>query len=124
MNKFNSSWIAKGITKDTVEFTEEFGKFLKNEGLTTSQIRNVFGELKRIQMSGFEKEKVAFLLLKPKLAYATSRLRRGGQEQFRQVFDQACDAIDVDGDKASEQFDNLVYLMESIIAYHKSVGGR
>lgn len=123
-HRFRKEWVSQEVTRETVQFAEDFGRFLKEQGLTTSQIRNAYGELKRIQMSGFEKEKVSFLLLKPKLAYAASRLRRNGQEEFRKVFDKMYDAVDTTNVAGVKQFDNLVNIMESIIAYHKAFGGR
>ncbi|MCX7727768.1 MAG: hypothetical protein N2053_13090, partial [Chitinispirillaceae bacterium] len=47
-------WISKGLDKDAIEFTRTFGKELTNpnnepkEALTTSQIRNVYGEVLRM----------------------------------------------------------------------------
>jgi CRISPR-associated protein Csm2 len=121
---FNSEWIKKGITKDCIKYTDDLGKFLKDNDLTTSQIRNVFGELKRIQMKGFTTETTAFLLLKPKMAYAVARDGKRGLKQLTDVFNKAYDLVDVSGTEGVKHFKNLMDLMESILAYHKAYGGR
>jgi CRISPR-associated protein Csm2 len=121
---FKNDWITRGIDKECIRFAEEFGKFLKDNQLTTSQIRNVFGELKRIQMRGFEKEKTAFLLLKPKMAYAVARHQKYGLTQLTQVFNKAFDQVNIDSEQGKTHFQNLIDMMESILAYHKAFGGR
>ncbi|HPR59065.1 MAG TPA: type III-A CRISPR-associated protein Csm2 [Bacteroidales bacterium] len=124
VNDFKTDWIKIGIDKDCIQFTDEFGRFLKNNQLTTSQIRNVFGELKRIQMKGFKEEKTAFLLLKPKMAYAVARDGKKGLQQLTSVFNKAYDVVDVEGKNGPMHFQNLMDLMESILAYHKAYGGK
>ena len=52
--------------KTLVEVAENLGRRLQREKLTTSQIRNVFGAVKMMEMRGFEPHE--FVLLKPKLA--------------------------------------------------------
>lgn len=124
LNDFKTDWIKIGIDKDCIQFTDEFGRFLMNNQLTTSQIRNVFGELKRIQMKGFKEEKTAFLLLKPKMAYAVARDGKKGLKQLTSVFNKAYDVVDVEGKNGPMHFQNLMDLMESILAYHKAYGGK
>ncbi len=118
-SEFKNRWITEGIDADCIKFAERFGKYLKFNDLTTSQIRNVFGELKRIQMKGFKKEESSFLLLKPKMAYAVKRHGKKGLEALRQVFDRAYDCVDCE-----QKFKNLVDFMEAILAFHKSYGGK
>lgn len=117
-------WVQKDIDKSTISFAESMGRLLKDDGLTTSQIRNVFGEMRKIQMNGFEKEKSNFLLLKAKLAYATKRQQAKGMENFYKLFCEAYDAVDTSSDKASNQFDKLLQVMEAVLAYHKFHGGQ
>jgi len=117
--EFNDQWITKGIDRSCIDYADRFGKYLKNNDLTTSQIRNVFGELKRIQMKGFQKEESAFLLLKPKMAYAVKRHGKMGLEALKQVFDKAYACVHSD-----KEFQNLVNFMEAILAFHKSYGGK
>lgn len=119
------SWIKNGINKDTILFANGMGNKLKGDGLTTSQIRNVFGEMRKIQMNGFEKEKANFLLLRPKLAYATKRQSAKGMDAFYYLFCEAYDSVDTDNMKeAPKQFDQLLQVMEAVLAYHKYYGGQ
>lgn len=119
---FNVDWIKVSITKECIEYTKKFGKFLsdRHEGnLTTSQIRMVYGELKRIQMKGFEKEQTAFLLLRPKMAYADKRNESNGLKELKKVFDKAYQYVET-----AKHFDNFMNFMEATLAYHKAFGGK
>ncbi|MEZ4826332.1 MAG: type III-A CRISPR-associated protein Csm2 [Bacteroidia bacterium] len=118
---FKSTWIKSKIDKDGIKFCDDLGKFIARKGMTTSQIRNFFGEVKRIQMKRFEKEETAFLLLKPKLAYAAKRAKNPAVEKFQKVMDLSHDAVD---EGNAVHFNNFVNLLEAILAYHKSHGGR
>ncbi|HQH18486.1 MAG TPA: type III-A CRISPR-associated protein Csm2 [Bacteroidales bacterium] len=126
-------WVKSGIEKDTVDKAFQWGKELvepnkkpfDQDALTTSQIRNVFGELRRIQLNGYKKEKTAFLLVKPKLAYAAKRHKKKGVDMFYKLFCDAYDAMDFkDDDKGEIHFENLMNLMEAVLAYHKYHGGK
>jgi len=112
-------WITEKIDHDAVKFSENFGKFLQKNELSTSQIRNIYGELKRIQMKGFEGEKTSFLLLLPKMAYAAKRNENSGLTAFKKVFDNIHKTV------ANElHYKNMMDLMEAILAYHKAFGGK
>lgn len=124
--RFRPEWITLGIDKECVVFTDEFGEHL-NSGvnkLSTSQIRNVFGEIKRIELRGFKSDITSFFLLKPKMAYAASRQSKGAKiNDFKLVFDKAFDALDPNSSDADKQFRNFVDFFEAILAYHKAHGG-
>lgn len=101
------------------------GRQLAKEGLTTSQIRNVFGEMRKIQMNGFNGEKASFLLLRPKLAYAAKRQNAKGMDSFYNLFCTAYDAVDTNSEQeAPKQFDQLLQVMEAVLACHKFYGGQ
>ncbi|MCH3924310.1 MAG: type III-A CRISPR-associated protein Csm2 [Bacteroidales bacterium] len=125
VKNFNNDWIIKGVDNDMVEFAEECGKYMApldnrdSKALTNSQIRNVYGEIKRIQMKGFNDEKSSFLLLKPKVAYAAGRQNTDGMNLFKEIFDRAYPCV-----KDKRSFDNFCKLMEAILAYHKFNGGK
>ena len=119
---FKKEWITDGIDKNGVKFTDDFGRFLSRQ-LSTSQIRNIYGELKRIQMKGFANEKTAFILLKPKMAYATAKSK--SLKPLKDVFNEAFDAIDTsNNEKGEKHFENLMDFMEAVLAYHKAYGGK
>jgi len=124
-------WIKNGIDKDCINYAENFGEYLSKD-LTTNQIRNVFGEVRRIQMKGKEKFKKAdVLLLKPKLSYAKARkagLKKEALEAadaLRVVLSTGVDAIFQEQDNNEfERFENFTNFFEAILAYHKSYGGK
>lgn len=117
---YDSSWITKGATTLMVKYSEEMGKFMADNKLTNSKIRSIYGEIKRIQMGSFEKEKSAFFLLKPKVAYALGRDDKNeGLKLFKLIFDR-CSA-DVTDQKTYQNFCNFI---EAILAYHKAYGGK
>lgn len=119
-------WVCDKIDNDTIEFADEFGRHLKENELSTSQIRIPFGEMRKIQMNGFEKETSAFLLLKAKLAYAAKRHKeKKGVEELYQLFVRLYDAVNKEDITAGTiHFKNLLNVMEAVLAYHKYHGGK
>lgn len=124
------------ITSTSVEFAKEFGKYLgeddqvtnkfgisssaKNK-LTTNQLRKFFGEVKRLQMQGFDKS--SLLMLKPKLAYAVGRANKDSnpnkpQPKINDFYRVISDAIDKVQDE--KEFKNFIQIFEAIVAYHKA----
>ena len=118
-------WVKDGIDKATISFAEEFGRYVANNDLTTSQIRTVFGEMRRIQMNNYTSEKTDFILLKPKLAYAVKRHNKKGLTKFFDFFSLGYEAVDTTNDEnGKKHFENLMNLMEAVLAYHKYHGGK
>lgn len=116
---YNREWIINGATPDLVDFAEKVGEFMAKNGLTNSKIRNVYGEIKRIQMGEFEKEKSSFYLLKPKVAYALGRDEKNeGLKLFKKIFDKCFEFV-----TDQKSYLNFCNLMEAILAYHKAYGG-
>jgi CRISPR-associated protein Csm2 len=137
MNKYNNTmfykdWISKdlmqnsGSYKNAIEFAEQFGKKIAHEELTTNQIRNFFGEVRRIQMKGILQEKTAFLLLRPKLAYAAKRAAKQGANMFKDIVLKAHEVVmeAKDNNEFEARFKNFVDFLEAILAYHKVHGGK
>lgn len=129
VNDFKQEWITSGITDDCISFAEEFGSHLARNSFSTSQIRNVFGEIKRIQMSGFGENKTDFLLLRPKMAYAakraTSKERYAtGAGDFESVMKKAHLAVASGTSDDEKRFENFCDFVEAVLAYHKAAGGR
>ena len=122
--QFNQEIIDKG-GKALVDAAEELGERLKNERLTTSQIRNIYGAVKKMQMQMTKRTEFdshRLLMLKPKLAYAAKRARsRQGQGADR-LKDQLTAAIDLVGTDV-KKFQHFVDFFEAILAYHKAYGG-
>lgn len=112
------SWITCEADETTVDLANKAAEYMGINEVTTSQIRNIYGEIKRIQMN-YEAERVAFLLLRPKVAYLVARNKsnkknHAGLSHFQEIFEEA--AIHVTDDKTYNNFCNL---MEAIVAYHK-----
>jgi CRISPR-associated protein Csm2 len=101
-----------------VETAEKLGPRLQQGRLTVSQIRNVYGMVKQMEMRGFDANE--FVLLKPKLAYAAARANADGVRELRDVLSWAIDEVDNDESK----FARFVDFFEAILAYHKAAGGR
>lgn len=136
-------WIKNGANEEMIKFAKKWGREMagihedlsieevekrkkdKNNPLriignmSNSQIRNVYGEIKRIQMSGnFEESKSSFYLLKPKVAYAYGRNGSNGLKLFKEIFDSAFQYVNDDN-----TYNNFCNLMEAILAYHRAFGG-
>jgi CRISPR-associated protein Csm2 len=128
VNDFKKIWITDKIDRPGINYAEKLGKFLAKEGMTTSQIRNFFGEARRIEMGGINnpQNQIAFFLLKPKLAYAAARKakeggRNDGVQAFKAIIDIAWEAVDVN---VPQHYKNFMNLLEAIIAFHKANGGK
>lgn len=117
---YDDLWIKSGATQSMVEYAEEAGKFMAKNGLTNSKIRSIYGEIKRIQMGEFEKEKSSFYLLKPKVAYALGRDEKNeGLKLFKMIFDKSfCYVTD------QNTYHNFCAFIEAVLAYHKAYGGK
>ena len=83
--------------------------------LKTSQIRKVYGAVKKIQMSE-EFNRNELIMLKPKLAYAAAR--KPEVEGLKDTLTKAINEVDDD-----KKFKNFVDFFEAILAYHRAFGG-
>lgn len=99
-----------------VEAAEKLGEKLART-LKTSQIRKVYGAVKKIQMSD-EFHRNELIMLKPKLAYAAAR-----NTAVMDLKDALTQAIDQVGDDP-KKFKNFVDFFEAILAYHRAAGGQ
>jgi len=119
--------IVEGDSEMLVARAEEIGQALSRQ-LTTSQIRNLFGTVRQIEMMWIPQatEDVRrqacrqLLLLKPKLAYQARRERGKGVEILKDVL---TPAIELVGD-SRDRFQNFVDFFEAILAYHTAAGGQ
>jgi len=119
-------WIEKEADEAMVLFAEKMGQYMADAKLTNSKIRSIYGEIKRIQMGEFEKERSSFYLLRPKVAYALGREKASkgnkgyeGLELFKIIFDESSKSV-----SDTESFKNFCNLFEAILAYHKAYGGK
>lgn len=118
--------------KELIGAAESLGEKLKNQGLTTSQIRNLFGMVRQIKMNwsidptGSYRQAV---LLKPKIWYQIKRLEkikrlRDLPNLFEKEFIPALDAvIDASDEDKKVRFERFTDYFEAVVAYHKRFGG-
>lgn len=124
--------VKSGFVANTIKFANDFGQSLARNDLSTSQIRNVYGEVKRIQMKGedntaFETE---ILLLKPKLMYAKVRgqktTAKNAMGDLATVLSKGIDTVfELETRKEQfERFERFAAFFEAVIAYHRAAGGK
>ncbi len=130
---FKKEWIINGADPEMNTFAKDAGEYLagdpenKKDGLSTSAIRNIYGEIKRIQ-TNFNRNKTSFYLLLPKVSYAfgrTAKQTRNGVVgdkylwAFLNIFEVAQGYVNDE-----KTYNNFCNLMEAILAYHKFYGGK
>lgn len=114
-----------------VRRADQLGQNLKNAGLTTSQIRALFGEVRQIQAQwsmGGDQQQIAarrLVLLKPKMAYRSRKERGKAVADLVAVLDPAIDEVikEKDLNRKGDNFRRFVEFFEAILAYHKAYGG-
>ena len=111
--------------KSLVNRAEELGRDLAADGLSKSQIRNIFGEVRRIEADwqhddadSADKNLRRLLLLMPRMAYQRKR-----EPKTAPLMDTLTTAVDLvaDAEKPSEKymrFRHFVEFFEAILAYH------
>lgn len=121
---FKSAWITSGVDEDCMKLCEDLAKDMVTAKISSSFLRNIFGELRRIEAGGFEKLKTAFVLLRPKLAYTCGRAierNQNAKEELNAL--QEFYKLSAQSVANASGFQNLVSIMEAIIAFHKANGG-
>ena len=124
----NEKWIEQILDGDMRALVDHAEKIARDELLadrhnkvTTSQIRNIFGMVKRLEMN--REDPAAYqqlILIKPKLAYIAGRHDKvSGLKYLRNVLGKAIDLVGVD----TVRFQNFCRFFEAILAYHKAHGG-
>jgi CRISPR-associated protein Csm2 len=119
--------IVRGDAQHLTALAGQIGTSLARQ-LTTSQIRNVFGTVRQIEMNwgprATEQQRKhaarQLILLKPKLAYQAKRERGTGVQELANVLTPAIDLVGEDRDR----FQNFVDFFEAILAYHTAAGGK
>ena len=112
--------------QELVTFASQTAKRLVKDGLTRSQIRNIFTEVRKIEALWDTDAELAarrLTMLKPKLGYQSARQRhvKGLQDVLTPAIDLV---IQANGEERTERFNRFVELFEAILAYHRVEGGR
>jgi len=110
-----------------VESAKSTAERLVKDGLTRSQIRNIFTEVRRIEaLWDLDQGKALrrLSMLKPKLDYQSARSSQ--VNYLAEVLGQAIDQVNAAGepDQQTERFQRFIELFEAILAYHRALGGR
>jgi len=111
--------VREGIDREFLKDAAEFARWV-GPGLGFPQLRSVFGEVARQEMSGLDPARL--LLLKPRMAYLAARAGRGEMRDFRGVLERAVDAVSPDGGAGHEgqaRLDRLSQGLEAILSYGK-----
>lgn len=99
-----------------IENAEKLAQHLKAEGMTTSQIRNLFTAVRRINYKD-DDGPYEVSMLRAKFAYAAGRHK--SITGLQRVVDEALKCI-----KNERQFQRFVDFFEAVVAYHRALGGR
>lgn len=94
-----------------------------DEDLKANQLRNFFGFVKKMERrQSWDKIKSDFYLLKPRIAV---KVGRGDvPEGFFRVISAAMDKVDVGSEEDKlTNFKRFIEFFESVVAYHKYLGG-
>lgn len=118
--------IADGNVDVLISSAKSLGESISRQ-LTTSQIRNIFGEVRRIEMNWNSAPSSSYrqvILLQPKLAYQAARERGKGVEVLSSALMPCLEQIQTaPKDQRQLYFSRFVDFFEAILAYHKAAGG-
>lgn len=116
--------ILAGDKEKLIEDAEKFGKYLAEQNLSTSQIRNIFSETKR--MKSYEKSKSELMLLRPKLAYVAGRHGKWKQGRLVGPVPTLSKILNecIKNVNSEIAFENFKDFFEAILAYHRYYGGK
>ncbi len=114
--------VENGIDNEFIRWAEGFGKEISRK-VTTSQIRNIYGTVKRLEMEPTV-DLAQVLLLKPRVKYAQSR--NNGLGELAGELCRAIDSIDkgANDNEKQERFRRFAQGFEAILAYHRAAGGK
>ena len=122
--RFKSEWITTGVNDACMELCEELAKDMVDKRVSSSFLRNIFGELRRLEAGNFENHLSEFVMLRPKMAYACGRaIERNPKSKdvlnaLLEFYKQMAKEVET-----TAHFKNLVSVMEAIVAFHKAFGG-
>lgn len=92
---------------------EQLARVIRGD-LKNAQLRNIYGEVKRMEMdfkkSGFSRDRL--VLLKPKLTYAANKKRE--VRPIKEVLTACIDRV-----QDEEDFRKFVNFFEAVLAYHR-----
>lgn len=99
-----------------IDNEKAYANILKNNGMTTSQIRNIYSEILKT------KKIIELKRLRPKFAYIAGRNKKPA-EKFMDLLDYVVKSMDDKKDE-NEQIKNFKSFLEAIVAYMKYFGDK
>lgn len=124
--------ILHGNAETLVNTARWFGtEVATKDGLSKSQIRNIFGEVRQIEADwqradsdNAKSNMRRLLLLKPRMAYQRARERK--TESLMVLLTDAIDLVAkaTDPQQQYDRFRHFVEFFEAILAYHTAAGGK
>lgn len=117
--------LSDDTAQQMVQYADSLAKRICGD-VSTSQIRNVYGTVKKLEMQREFDSKAyrQLVLLKPKLAYARGRAEKKKEDSFKELETALGSAIDAVSIEQPETFKRFCNFFEAILAYHKAHGGR
>lgn len=118
--------IADGNPQVLVEWADRIGVAIARQ-VTSSQLRNIFGAARQIQMRWDTDRNAAFrdaVLLKPKIGYYAKRERGRGMADLERVLVPALDEMAKGSEEERQKrYNRFMDFFEAIVAFHKKHGG-
>lgn len=114
-----------------IQTARAIGKQMAEQRVTTSQVRNIFGPVRVLQLRWRVEDSQdaddvfrQIMLLRPKIAYQAKRT--ANLAMLRDVLDAAIEEIGKAGTRKERftRFRRFVEFFESILAYHTAEGGK
>lgn len=129
LDRFKGEWITTAFDKACSDHANDFGRYLAVHKVTRTQIRNIFGELRRIEARGANKSPEQIRHLHHKLCYTKARLDEQKLEEsvttaFQKVLDKGLAAIPDTEDGQEAPFSRFVSYFEAVLAFHRYHGGK
>lgn len=113
-SEFNNTLNAE---RDENKFINSLKEFIEKNrsGISTSQLRNIFSKLKKIDDKNYQD----IYSVRPKLAYTYGRSDKDGMKKLLVSMDYFIQRIDT-----KEKLTMFKNFFEAVIAYHKFYGGK
>lgn len=112
-----------------VKKAQELARELKQNNMTTAQIRALFGEVRQIEAEwSLENQRPAafrrLVLFQPKMAYRARKERGPAVKTLVEILEKALkQVVSAPVENRNQYFKHFVEFFEAILAYHKAFGG-
>ena len=119
--------VAPTIGKEFVDYAKEISRNLVTKDIKTAQLRLIFHEVRKIE-SVWEKDHDQAIsrlnMLRPKMEYQNKRQKDKMAELSKVLSEAILVVIEAPRENQKKLFKRFVNFCESIIAYHKALGGK